>query len=165
MVLIAFAIVFAGLGFASMGGDDEDTASSAQTSSQTSSAAAITTAQRTASGTAGAAQATSGTQTTSGAAASGAAADVPVGVYNNSSVAGLAAETASTLTSAGWEVAETGNFTAVALARTTVYYGTDPAQQAAAEKIAADLGDARVAPRIDGLPGTPDSIVVVVQSQ
>ncbi|MDF3310420.1 LytR C-terminal domain-containing protein [Rhodococcus sp. T2V] len=163
MVLIALAILFAGLGFASLGGSDsEETAATV-----TTSAAATTTAARptTAAGAAGGTSA-SAASTTSGASSTTKAADaasVPVRVLNNSNVTGLASQTATELMSSGWTVSETGNYSDGTISETTVYYGTSAAEKEAATEIAAQLG-VSAEPKFPGIANSSAGVVVIVTS-
>lgn len=162
MVLIALAILFAGLGFASLGGSDsEETAATV-----TTSAAATTTAARptTAAGAGGASA--SAASTTSGASSTTKAADaasVPVRVLNNSNVTGLASQTATELMSSGWTVSETGNYSDGTISETTVYYGTSAAEKEAATEIAAQLG-VSAEPKFPGIANSSAGVVVIVTS-
>ena len=162
MVLIALAILFAGLGFASLGGSDsEETAATV-----TTSAAATTTAARptTAAGAGGASA--SAASTTSGASSTTKAADVasvPVRVLNNSNVTGLASQTATELMSSGWTVSETGNYSDGTISETTVYYGTSAAEKEAATQIATQLG-VSAEPKFPGIANSSAGVVVIVTS-
>ena len=112
MVLIALAILFAGIGALSWSRSGSDSAAGEPETSQTTTAAATTTltdAQIKA---------------------------VDIRVYNNSDIAGLAAQMAQRLTRSGWNVAETGNYSDSQLAQTTVYYGDEPGEEEAAKEIA-----------------------------
>ncbi|WP_243636575.1 LytR C-terminal domain-containing protein [Rhodococcus sp. Eu-32] len=141
MVLISLAILFAAIGALSLTGSDdsEDTASEPTTSEQ---AAAPTSAA-------------------APAPTSVDPADVDVRVLNNSDVSGLAADTAATLTSDGWTIAETGNYAASQIPSTTVYYGTGPGEQAAAQQIAQQLG-ATTQARPATLSEFGDGVIVMV---
>jgi hypothetical protein len=175
MVLIALAILFAGLGAASLGGSDssesapvaETTAAPTTTATTTASAAAqaartTTTAAPAVTTTTSAAAPT----TTSGAAAAAGAVDksVPVRVFNNSNVSGLAAETANELTSSGWSVSETGNYSYGLIQTTTVYYGNTAAEKQAAQAIAAELG-VPAEPRFTGIASASPGVIVIVTSK
>lgn len=170
MVLIALAITFFGIGFASRGGSDDSSAAAATTTAAaaatTRAAGSSTSAAESNDPTTTASSSTTTTTTTTSAAAStttaAAVANLPVQVLNNSTVTGLAGRVAQDVQTAGYQVSLTGNFSAVNLASTTVYYPDDPGAQAQAEKLAASLGGVRTAPRIPALPGPTDSIVVVV---
>ncbi|KAF0849106.1 LytR C-terminal domain-containing protein [Nocardia caishijiensis] len=168
MVLIALAIVFAGLGAMSLSNSGAEAADPVeQTETTTSSAVAqapATTAAPTTTSAAAAptttttvAPTTTTTTTNPPAAASGDKA-IPVRVLNNSLVAGLAARTASELGAAGWTNVSTGNYSGANLTATTVYYGSGPGEEAAAAEIAAQVGGT-VAPKTgDSTPG----VVVVL---
>jgi hypothetical protein len=86
---------------------------------------------------------------------------VPVRVFNNSNVTGLAGQTATELTEAGWTVAETGNYSDGTISETTVYYGNSPAEKEAATQIAAELG-ATAKPRFAGIANSSAGVIVIV---
>lgn len=170
MVLIALAILFAGLGFASLGTSSSDTAApSATTTATTTSAATVaggsastrSAPSSTPSTTSGSATATttSSAATTSLSAAEKSA--ISVRVFNNSNVTGLAGRTASGLTESGWTVAETGNYNAGTIPTTTVYYGDGAAEEQAASAIAAELG-VTAEPRFPGIANSPPGVIVIV---
>lgn len=182
MVLIALAILFAGLGAASLGGSGSGESEPAAATSTTAAPAApaappVTSANpaSTVTSTAGAPTTTSAPATTPAtttsaagpaAAASASQADrsVPVRVFNNSTVSGLAAQTANELTSAGWTVSETGNYSYGLIQNTTVYYRTDnTAEKRAAETIAAELG-VKAEPRFEGITSASPGVIVIVTS-
>ncbi|MBF6175393.1 LytR C-terminal domain-containing protein [Nocardia blacklockiae] len=168
MVLIALAIVFAGLGAMSLS-SSESTASETSTQGQaTQGQPTSTTTSKPAATTTSAAESTTTTttaasSTTTSAVTTTAAADkaVPVRVLNNSTVAGLAARTAGQLTAEGWTVAETGNYPGGVIPKTTVYYGNSPGEQAAAQQIAEELG-VTAEPRFAGLASSPPGVIVIV---
>ncbi len=87
----------------------------------------------------------------------------PLTVLNNSVQPGLAEVAAARFSAGGWQVALVGNF-AGRIPSTTVYYTPgDPAQQRAAQVLAAQFrGIHRILPRYSGLPPTPPGLVVVV---
>lgn len=173
MVLIALAILFAGLGFASLGSSDSDEAASTRTTTTTTSAAAgVGGADSAGSGSAATttSRADTTTTTTSSTTTSGAAttslspADksaISVRVFNNSNVTGLAGDTATELTDSGWTVVETGNYNAGTIPSSTVYYGTGAAEKAAASAIAAKLG-VTAEPRFPGIADSPAGVIVIV---
>ncbi|MFE7719926.1 LytR C-terminal domain-containing protein [Nocardia rhizosphaerihabitans] len=170
MVLIALAIVFAGLGAMSLSNSGADASDSGEqtettTSSVVAQAPATTAAATTTSATAvptttTVAPTTTTAPTTTAPAAPAATVDqsVPVRVLNNSLVAGLAARTASELTSAGWSNVSTGNYNGSNLTATTVFYGTGAGDKAAATQIAAEIGGTVVPKSGDTSPG----VVVVL---
>ncbi|WP_067653949.1 LytR C-terminal domain-containing protein [Nocardia harenae] len=174
MVLIALAIVFAGLGAMSL--SDSDSSASDAPGTETSTAAPTTTAAATSRATTSAV-ATSAASTppeTPTAVETTTAAPpppppappsvnraVPVRVLNNSLVAGLAGRTASELGANGWSNVATGNYAGGTLPKTTVFYGDSPAEQAAAEAIAAEIG-AVAEPRFAGISGSEPGVIVIV---
>ncbi|WP_200175488.1 LytR C-terminal domain-containing protein [Tomitella cavernea] len=191
MVLLSAAIVFAGLGFISMSGSDaaaSGSSSSATTSPtaapqdgsggasraadasrHTQSAATGTTADSTGSAESGTAESGSAAATTTQAAATAAAGNVsdaeakrtPVRVYNNSTVEGLAGDTAGTLESEGWSVAHVGNYNDGEVPRSAVYYGDGAGEKAAAQKVGAELG-LPVEPRFAGIVSASPGVIVIV---
>lgn len=139
MVLISLAILFAAIGALSLTGSDdtEETASEPSTSAVEQAPAA---SNPSASNPSASNPSASATSQSSAPTSSVAPEDVEVRVLNNSNVSGLAAETAATLTGEGWTIAETGNYSESQVPSTTVYYGTASGAQAAAEKIAGQIG-------------------------
>ncbi len=165
MVLIALAIVFAGLGAMALSNSSSDSAA-AETSSDTETTAAPVTTTRaatTAAATTTAAPTTTLTTTTAAATSTTAGVDktVPVRVLNNSTVAGLASRTGSQLTAAGFDVTETGNYPGGVIAKTTVYYGNSPHERETAQAIANELG-VSAEPRFAGIADSPPGIIVIV---
>ena len=86
---------------------------------------------------------------------------VPVRVYNNSRVPGLAEQAAEDFRSDGWEVTEVGNYPYGVISTTTVYYrpGTDEVQ--AANALAEGWG-MRAKERFEGLADASPGIIVIV---
>jgi hypothetical protein len=147
MVLIALAIVFAGLGAMSLSSSDSDATGPEQSSTPattaqptTTTAASTTTASAGSTTTSGAATTSSTTSTAKPSTTAGVNRAVPVRVLNNSLVAGLAARTATELGASGWTIEEVGNFAGGTLAKTTVFYGNSPGEREAAQAIAAEIG-------------------------
>lgn len=167
MVLIALAIVFAGLGAMALS-NSSDSAASETTET---SAAATSVAPAVTSAAAGAATAESTTEapsnalTTTTASPTGTAGavdkTVPVRVLNNSTVSGLAGKTGNELTSAGFDVAETGNYAGGMIAKTTVYYGNSPQEKETAQAIAKELGIS-AEPRFSGIMDSGPGVIVIV---
>ena len=166
MVLIALAIVFAGLGAMSLSSADSessDNAEGAATSSTSALAAPRATTGAAVAPTTAAAGSTTTTAvvpTTTAAAGGDVDRSAPIRILNNSMVAGLASTTAGDLTARGWTNTSTGNYAATTLAATTVYYGSAPGDEATAAAVASDIG-ATTAPMIPGL-GDGSGVVVVV---
>ncbi|WP_084497620.1 LytR C-terminal domain-containing protein [Nocardia amamiensis] len=157
MVLIALAIVFAGLGAMSLSNSDADTDASGPSQPETTTATA---APQVPAGTT-APKATAAPTGTAAATSSVAARSVPVRVLNNSMVAGLAAKTATQLSSNGWTIAETGNYPGTNIPKTTVYYGNSPGDKEAAQAIADEL-DAAVAPKSSAIGDSAPGVTVIV---
>ncbi|MEV6100365.1 LytR C-terminal domain-containing protein [Nocardia sp. NPDC051981] len=164
MVLIALAIVFAGLGAMSLSSSDSSS-SSADSTSQSSTAAATTTAAQQNSAQATTAPPVAPTTTaalpTTTTVAAGVDKTLPVRVYNNGTVPGLAKKTGDQLTSDGYNVTEVGNYANGVIPKTTVYYGSSPKEQALAQAIAAQLG-CSAEPRFPGISDSPTGVIVIV---
>ncbi|MEU6584505.1 LytR C-terminal domain-containing protein [Nocardia sp. NPDC046763] len=163
MVLIALAIVFAGLGAMSLSSSDSSS-SSADSTSQSSAAAATTPAAQQNSAqatTSPVATTTTALSTTTTTAAAGVDKTLPVRVYNNGTVPGLAKKTGDQLSSDGYNVTEVGNYPNGVIAKTTVYYGNSPKEQALAQAIAAQLG-CSAEPRFPGISDSPTGVIVIV---
>jgi hypothetical protein len=88
-------------------------------------------------------------------------AKVPVRVYNNSTIAGLAARASDDVKRSGWEVAETGNYSQGQIPTTTVYYRPGTNEEASAKQLATAL-QARVEARFDGIQSANAGIIVIV---
>lgn len=182
MVLIAFAIVFGGLGAFSLQSSNSSSSSSSgasatgsATASSSAKPAAVPSASSVSTPAAAAPQsppaaeapATPPSATAETAPDGSGAVDksAPVRVLNNSMVHGLAATVANRLRSDGWSNLSTGNYPAsdAQLAQTTVYYGDAPGEQAAAQAIAAELG-ATALPKSKGVALPTSGVVVIVTS-
>lgn len=90
---------------------------------------------------------------------------VPVQVFNNSNVTGLAGRTGEALRESGFAVGDVANLPSNrgVVSESTAYFGTGPGEQQAAEAVAAQLGiPARPRPA-DLAAGTPGVIVIVTQ--
>ncbi|MTE14920.1 LytR family transcriptional regulator [Nocardia sp. CT2-14] len=165
MVLIALAIVFAGMGAMSLSSSDSSTSSadstsqpSTTTAAQQNSAQAGTTPPVTSVPPTTTAAPASTTATT---AAAGVDKTIPVRVYNNGTVPGLAKKTGDQLSSDGFNVTEVGNYPSGVIPKTTVYYGSSPKEQALAKAIAAELG-CSAEPRFPGIADSPSGVIVIV---
>jgi hypothetical protein len=80
-----------------------------------------------------------------------------VGVYNNSTVAGLASSTAKKVRKLGWNVVTVDNWSG-SIPTTTVYY--PPGSRAAAKLLAADLGLKRVHRATAAMPARALSLIL-----
>lgn len=165
MVLIAVAIVFAGLGAMSLSDSSADSSAGSDSSSSSASAAPAVPAHSAAAPSTSSAALTTTTTTVAPTTTAAAGIDktIPVRVLNNSTIAGLAGRTSSRLTANGWNVTATGNYSSGVLSKTTVFY-ENSREQAAAQAIA-DLLGGRIEPRGAGLGGSAPGIVVIVTGE
>lgn len=163
MVLIALAIVFAGLGAMSLSNSSPESAAQSSSDTETSEAPATQAPATTTEAAALPTTAAPTTTTTTAAPTTTGAVDksVPVRVLNNSTISGLASRTGSQLTSAGFDVAETGNYPGGVIAKTTVYYGDSPNERETAEAVASELG-VSAEPRFPGIADSPPGVIVIV---
>ena len=89
------------------------------------------------------------------------AAKVPVRVYNNSTITGLASKASDEVRASGWTVADTGNYPQGTIPTTTVYYRPGTDEEASAKELAGVLR-ARVEPRFPGIEKSPAGIILIV---
>ncbi|MGW0045210.1 LytR C-terminal domain-containing protein [Rhodococcus sp. NPDC003348] len=168
MVLIALAIAFAGIGAMTLSNSGSDPQSAdvvpsvapvkAAPNSPAASARPTTPAPVTS---AAPVVASAGAPT---AASTFDRSAVQVRVFNNSTVSGLAAETAGTLESDGWTVSETGNYSSGNVAKTTAFYSANSAtEKQAAQQIAAELG-ITAEQRFAGIATASPGVIVIVTS-
>lgn len=136
MVLLFLGVVFLLVAFQAMGtdSDDDDTPAPLATTTMTSP---------------------------SPTSASPQPAETEVRVFNISTVAGAAEQTAGRLREAGWNVTETGNLELPEVAATTVYFSDAPGEREAAEEVGRLL-EAPVEPRLPALTEQPPGVIVVV---
>ncbi|WP_129977487.1 LytR C-terminal domain-containing protein [Rhodococcus sp. Q1] len=184
MVLIALGILFAGLGFAALGNSDDEPAPTAAPTTTAAPAApsprsaAVPSAPAAGNG-ATSAPAPAGASTsaavssvpslpaasgTSLAAGASPAATAPIRVFNNSEVAGLAAQTAAYLEDEGFTISETGNYSEGLLPQTAVFYGSSPGEQQTATAVAESLG-VTAQPRFEGIRDAAPGVIVIVTSR
>ncbi|TWH44807.1 LytR cell envelope-related transcriptional attenuator [Rhodococcus rhodochrous J38] len=187
MVLISLGILFAGLGFASLGDSDDEPAPAAAPTTTTAAApaapstrsAAVPTAPAPAAANGGTSAAGDGATTTTAvssapsmpvgsgtafASDTSASATAPVRVFNNSEVAGLAAQTAAYLEDEGYTISETGNYSEGLLPQTSVFYGSSPGEQQTATAVAESLG-VTAQPRFEGIRDAAPGVIVIVTSR
>ncbi|MGW4480511.1 LytR C-terminal domain-containing protein [Rhodococcus triatomae] len=165
MVLIALAIAFAGIGAMSLSGSGSDS----QAADVVPSVAPVTAAPNSPGASARPTTTTQAPATTAASVSAQAAAatsvdrsSVTVRVFNNSTISGLAAETATTLEADGWTVAETGNYSTGNVPTTTVYYSaTSATEKKAAQEIAAELG-IPAEQRFSGIASASPGVIVIV---
>lgn len=88
-------------------------------------------------------------------------AKVPVRVYNNSTITGLAVRAADEVRANGWTVEGTGNYSQGTIPTTTVYFRPGTDEEASAKELAGVLR-ARVEPRFDGIQSSAPGIILIV---
>ena len=98
---------------------------------------------------------------TSGGTGGTSAERTPLRVYNNSTVAGLAARAAEDFRNAGWPIEEVGNYPQGVIPTTTVYYRPGTDEEAPARALAQQFG-MRVNPRFEGMQNATPGIIVIV---
>jgi hypothetical protein len=86
---------------------------------------------------------------------------VPVRVYNNSTISGLAARAAEDFRRAGWPIDEVGNYPHGVIPTTTVYYRPGTDEEAPARALGTRFG-MRVNPRFEGLQSATPGVIVIV---
>jgi hypothetical protein len=86
---------------------------------------------------------------------------VPVRVYNNGTIKGMAQQAANDFTAAGYNVATVSNYSQGIIATTTVYYrpGTDEEAEANAMGQAFHM---RSMPRFDGIQSADPGVIVII---
>ncbi|OLT13342.1 hypothetical protein BJF78_02965 [Pseudonocardia sp. CNS-139] len=96
-----------------------------------------------------------------GGNAAPAALRLPLRVYNNSRIEGLAARAADDFRRGGWEVTEVGAYGQGIIPVTTVYYRPGTDEEATARALGEQFG-LRVNPRFEGLEAASPGIIVIV---
>jgi hypothetical protein len=86
---------------------------------------------------------------------------VPLRVYNNSTIGGLATRAAEDFRKAGWPIDEIGNYPQGVIPTTTVYYRPGTDEEAPARALGQQFG-MRVNPRFEGLEHATPGIIVIV---
>ncbi|WP_027945730.1 LytR C-terminal domain-containing protein [Amycolatopsis taiwanensis] len=86
---------------------------------------------------------------------------VPVRVYNNSTITGLAARAADNFRSDGWNVAESGNYPYGIIPHSTAYFTPGTDEETAAKALAAAFG-LRAEPRFEGIENSSPGVIVIV---
>lgn len=174
MVLISLAILFGGIGLASLGDSDSESAPPAtEPAAAPATSTTVPPARAAAPTTTVAAPATTAVRATTTTPATTSASSLiglapesatPVRVFNNSEIAGLAAQTASLLEDDGFVISETGNYSDGLIATTSVYYGTGAGERETAEAVAEALG-VTAQPRFEGIADSSPGVIVIVTSQ
>lgn len=86
---------------------------------------------------------------------------VPVRVYNNSTITGLAARAAADLRAGGWNVVEQGNYPYGVIPATTAFYTEGTDEETAAKLLATAYG-MQAQPRFDGIKSASPGVIVIV---
>jgi hypothetical protein len=97
------------------------------------------------------------------AATERAGARLPLRVYNNSLVKGLAAKASADFRSAGWTVTEIGGYEG-SIPRSTVYYRPGTAEESAANALARSFG-LHAEPRFAGIQQASPGVIVIVTKE
>jgi hypothetical protein len=114
------------------------------------------------SGQAGAPPATGAPNQNGGVPADQAAAKwVPVRVYNNSTIKGLAARAADDLRADGWNVVEAANYPYGIIPTTTAFYTPGTDEETAAKAIASWF-NMKAEPRFEGIQNASPGVIVIV---
>jgi len=96
-----------------------------------------------------------------GGQSAGANSDVPVRVYNNSLVKGLAERAAADFRDAGYNVVEVANYPQGVISTTTIYYRPGTAEQATAQSLARQFG-AQAQPRFPGIANASPGVIAII---
>jgi hypothetical protein len=86
---------------------------------------------------------------------------VPVRVYNNSTISGLAARAAADLRADGWNVAEISNYPYGIIPTTTAFYTPGTDEETAAKAIA-NWFNMKAEPRFEGIQDASPGVIVIV---
>ncbi|MBV8933099.1 MAG: LytR C-terminal domain-containing protein [Kutzneria sp.] len=162
----AVALIMGVVSLFSSGGAN-DAAKTVTTTPPTSSAAVSTSHTTSAAPTSTTVSSASPTTTTTAATqappgpAEGQVPAVPVRVYNNGTVKGLAAQAATDFRNAGWNVTAIANYSQGIIATTTVYYRPGTDEEDAAKRLAQRFR-LRVEPRFDGIAAADAGVIVIV---
>lgn len=90
-----------------------------------------------------------------------AVAKMPVRVYNNSTIKGLAARAADDLRAKGWPVESVANYSQGVIPTSTVYYRPGTGEESSAQALGKSVG-ARVEPRFAGLNDASPGLILIV---
>jgi len=91
------------------------------------------------------------------------AVQMPLRVYNNSTITGLATRAADDFRRAGWPIDVIGNYSQGIIPASTVYYRPGTDEEAAAHALGERFG-LRVHPRFEGLKDASPGVIVIVTS-
>jgi len=86
---------------------------------------------------------------------------VPLRVYNNSLIQGLAAQAKSDFEAKGWTVTNISGYSGGNIGQSTVYYRPGTAEESAAQELGREFG-LRVEPRFPGIEQSTGGVIVIV---
>jgi hypothetical protein len=86
---------------------------------------------------------------------------LPLRVYNNSTIEGLAAQAASDFRNGGWTVTDTTGYPYGVIPTSTVYFRPNTGEQASADRLAQEYG-LRAEPRFEGIQDASPGLIVIV---
>ncbi|GAA1867630.1 LytR C-terminal domain-containing protein [Pseudonocardia ailaonensis] len=86
---------------------------------------------------------------------------LPLRVYNNSTIQGLAADAAADFRRGGWTVTDTTGYPYGTIPTSTVYYRPGTSEQASAERLASAYG-LKSEPRFQGIEDASPGLIVIV---
>jgi hypothetical protein len=86
---------------------------------------------------------------------------MPLRVYNNSTVTGLATRAAEDFRKAGWPIDVVANYPQGVIPTTTVYFRPGTDEEAAAKALGEQFG-IRANPRFEGLKNASPGLIVIV---
>ncbi|MGW5055555.1 LytR C-terminal domain-containing protein [Actinokineospora sp. NPDC004072] len=89
--------------------------------------------------------------------------DIPVRVYNNSTITGLADRAAAEIKAAGWNVVDVDNHQGL-VPETTVYFRPGTPEEAAAKELARAFG-IRALPRFEGIQDASPGLIVIITKE
>ncbi len=90
-----------------------------------------------------------------------AAVRVPLRVYNNSLIQGLAAQAKADFEAAGWTVTDVSGYGEGTVPASTVYFRPGTSEEAAAQELGREFG-LRVEPRFPGIARSSGGVIVIV---
>lgn len=86
---------------------------------------------------------------------------VPVRVYNNGTISGLAADAAEDFRGAGWDVVEVGNYSEGIIPTSTVYFRPGTDEEAAARLLGGEF-NIRAEARFEGIANSAPGLIVLL---
>jgi cytoskeletal protein RodZ len=86
---------------------------------------------------------------------------VPVRVYNNSTITGLASKAAADFRADGWNVAEAANYPYGIIPTTTAFFTPGTDEETAAKALATEFG-MKAEPRFQGIQSASPGVIIIV---